>query len=132
MPPSAAGPPNEGKPTNSNDSHTECGPILEQYDGIEPLVAWGPQTDEIDNDNNLEELLCDPLPSQAPAPTKPEPCDPQDTLTPRTPPKFRNCSAEMPVGVKPLNLNFSKIASEALPYKNDLDSYCFFLSDGNE
>ena len=117
--PSAASPLNDCETTNSNSSHIEFGPILEHYDS-DPLVTQVPQTDETDNDNKLGKLLCDPLPSQAPAPTKPKPCNLQDTPPPRTPPKFRNQSADMPIGAKPLKLDFSKIASGALPYKKRL------------
>ena len=74
---------------------------------------------ENDDDDEIEEILCDPPSRQAQKPHKPEPCDPQDTPPP-TSPKSAPQNKSIPPGAKPLKLDLSNISKRALPYKKRL------------
>ena len=70
------------------------------------------------DDDGAEEIICDPPPTQAQTPLKPEPCDPQDTPPPpetSSPPEPPSNS--IPPGAKLLKLDLTKISKKALPYK---------------
>ena len=94
-----------------SDSQTDYGPFF----------FTGPQNDRepaCDDEDDLEEMVCDPLPNQAQNPGEPEPCDPQDTPPPSSPQLPEIPIAKIPIGAKILKLDLSNISKKALPYKS--------------
>ena len=87
----------------------------------QPAKRPGSQNDEpiFDMDDTIDEIICDPHPNQAQTPIKPEPCDPQDTPPPN-PLTPKIAKDNIPIGAKPLKLDFSNISKRAIPYKNQL------------
>ena len=84
-----------------------------------PRHPFSPQPSPNNNfktndDEDAEEINRDPPPKEAPAPTKPEPCNPQDTSRPKVP---NTTGTKIPLGAKQLKLDFSEISERALPYK---------------
>ena len=63
-------------------------------------------------DEEVEEILCDPPPSGSQARPPAQPCSPQDT-----PPPNVTKNNEYPPGAKRLKLDLTKISNRALPYK---------------
>ena len=70
---------------------------------------------DCDDDGDVEEIQVDPNPTQGMSCTMP-PCPPQDT----PPPNTKTTDTHIPPGAKPLKADLSKIAKEAIPYKEQL------------
>ena len=69
-----------------------------------------------DDDECIEEIICDPPPTQPQTGRTVPSCEPQDTPPPK-PPDPPGSDNSIPTGAKKLHIDWSKLSKRALPYK---------------